>query len=96
MVTLLARNTQVSRASLAELASPFRLAFQPPWLPQAWDWHAPAGLAALNAEVTAQASTIAYLNDFTIMMWIVILITPLLLLLRKPRPVTAEEAARRA
>jgi DHA2 family multidrug resistance protein len=28
----------------------------------------PAGLAALNAEVTRQASMVAYLNDFALMM----------------------------
>jgi len=39
-------------------------------------------VTALNGEVTRQAATIAYLNDFTLMMWAMLLSAPLLLLLR--------------
>ena len=38
-----------------------------------------------SREVTRQASTIAYLNDFTFMMWVTLLVAPLLLLLRTRR-----------
>jgi MFS transporter, DHA2 family, multidrug resistance protein len=85
MITLLTQNTQIIHASLAEHLTPFRHAMQQPWLPSAWDWHTAAGAAALNEEVTAQAATIGYLNDFTAMMWIVIAVIPLLLLMEGPR-----------
>jgi DHA2 family multidrug resistance protein len=46
----------------------------------------PSGIAALNAEATRQAAMVAYIDDFKLMMMIVIIGLPLLLLLRKPQP----------
>ncbi len=46
---------------------------------------ASTGIAVLNAEVTRQATMIAYLNDFRMMMVMTLLAMPLLLLIRKPR-----------
>jgi len=37
VITLLAQNTQVNHASLAESMTPFRAMLQSPWLPQVWD-----------------------------------------------------------
>lgn len=49
-----------------------------------------AGLSALNSMVTAQANTLAYLQDFRLMMWITIAAIPLLLFMRSPdKPATA-------
>ena len=45
----------------------------------------PSGLAALNAEATRQAAMVAYIDDFKLMMMIVIVGLPLLLLLRNPQ-----------
>ena len=85
MTTMLTQNTQVVHASLAEKLTPFRMALQSPWLPDLWDWHTQTGAVMLNKVVTAQASTIAYLNDFQAMMWIVIGVVPLLLLMQGPK-----------
>jgi len=84
VVTLLAENTQVNHASLAESITAFRGVLHRPWLPHLWDWSSLAGASALNAEVTRQAATIAYLDDFRLMMWVALLSAPMLLLLRKP------------
>ena len=84
-VTLLAQNTQIAHAGIASLMTPFRDMMQRPMLPGIWDWHSTAGVAALNHEVTRQALTIAYLDDFTFMMWVSLLSAPLLLLIRKPK-----------
>ena len=43
-------------------------------------------MMALNAEITKQAEMIAYLVDFKLMMFVVLLTAPLLLLLKKPQP----------
>lgn len=43
-----------------------------------------AGLTALNMEVTRQATMIAYVSDFRIMMWVTLLTMPLLLLIVPP------------
>jgi len=94
VVTLLAQNTQINHAAIADVMTPFRTMLQSPWLPQAWNWHTMSGVTALNGEVTRQAATIAYLNDFTFMMWVTLLSAPLLLLLRKSRmPAVAKPAA---
>ncbi|HEY9567460.1 MAG TPA: DHA2 family efflux MFS transporter permease subunit [Thalassobaculum sp.] len=84
VITLLAHNTQVNHADMAERITPFRDMLHLPWLPSAWEWHSTAGVVALNTEITRQASTIAYLNDFTFMMWMTLAAAPLLLLVRAP------------
>jgi DHA2 family multidrug resistance protein len=84
VVTLLAQNIQVNHADMAANATPFRATMQLPWLPSIWQWQTTAGVTALNGEITRQAATVAYLNDFIFMMWMTLLAAPLLLLLRKP------------
>ena len=62
-------------------------------LPSMWDPATPSGVAALNAAVTAEAATIAYLNDFRLMMYVVLAALPMLLLLRRPKASRAAPAA---
>jgi DHA2 family multidrug resistance protein len=53
----------------------------------------PAGLAALNAEMTRQAAIVAYVDDLKLIMVIARATLPLLLLLREGRrPLTAAAA----
>ena len=85
MTTMLTQNTQVVHASLTEKLTPFRMALQSPWLPDIWDWQTQTGVVALNDVVTKQANTIAYLDDFQAMMWVVIAVAPLLLLMQGPK-----------
>ncbi|HZD24942.1 MAG TPA: DHA2 family efflux MFS transporter permease subunit [Alphaproteobacteria bacterium] len=85
VVTLLARNTQTNHAILSQHATPLNPVFQ--WLDvsRIWDLSSSHGLSALNAEVTRQAATIAYLDDFRLMMVVTLLAVPMLLLLRTPK-----------
>src|SRR3546814_17345335 len=69
---------------MAERITPFRDMLHLPWLPSAWEWHSTAGVVALNTEITRQASTIAYLNDFTVMMWMTLAAAALPLVVRSP------------
>jgi DHA2 family multidrug resistance protein len=48
------------------------------------DIQSPEGLALINALVTKEAATLAYLHDFRLMMYISLAALPLILLLRKP------------
>jgi DHA2 family multidrug resistance protein len=81
VMTLLSRNTQVNHAELAAHITPFGDGMaQLPAL-----YAGPHGLAALNAEITRQASAIAFLNDFWLMMVMTLAAIPLLLLLRPVR-----------
>jgi len=59
---------------------------QAPYLAAPFSLSTPSGVAALNAEVTRQAAMIAYIDDFALMMLVVLLSMPLLLMVRGPRP----------
>jgi DHA2 family multidrug resistance protein len=76
--TMLTRNTQIAHASLAEHVTPFsaisRAQVGVPGM---------HGLLALNVQVTEQATMVAYLDDFEMMMWLTLAAAPLVLLLRK-------------
>ena len=90
LVATLAENTQIVHSRLVE---PLRL--DNPLLPLAapYSLTTPGGLAALNAEVTRQAAMVAYVDDFRLMMLLVLLSLPLLLLLRTGRPRRPARAA---
>jgi DHA2 family multidrug resistance protein len=51
----------------------------------------PAGLEALNDEITRQGAMVAYLDDFKLLLLITVACLPLLLFMRTPR--IAPEAA---
>jgi DHA2 family multidrug resistance protein len=85
LVAILSQNTQAARAELAPSISPLNPA-----------WTAVVGsggqgavtLALWDTELTRQAAMIAYLNDFRLMMFVVLAAIPLLILL-KPGPLAA-------
>lgn len=79
VVNLLARNTQANHAAFSQYASPFNAATQLPGYPAAWNLDSLGGIAALEHEITRQATLLAYLQDFRVMMWACLLATPLLL-----------------
>ena len=90
---LLAENTQTVHSRLVETLRPDNPLAQAPFLGAPYSLSTPGGIAALNAEVTRQAQMVAYLDDFKLMMIIVVLSVPLLLLLKKPRPRAGPAAA---
>lgn len=85
VMTVLGREAQVSHAELSESITPFRAALQGPDMPAIWNWSTDLGLQALNLQVSREALTIAYINDFRFMMYLSMLALPLLLLLKTPR-----------
>jgi DHA2 family multidrug resistance protein len=88
-MTVLGREIQASHAALSESITPFRAALHGPDTPALWSSATETGLAALNAEVSRQAVTIAYINDFRFMMYLSLLALPLLFLVRAPRKPTS-------
>lgn len=84
MQTLLVRNTQTMHSSLATHVDYTNPAFRDPAIGMYYNPDTPAGLLALNNEITRQAGMIAYLNDFWLMYLMVLLSIPLLLFLRPP------------
>jgi DHA2 family multidrug resistance protein len=82
---LLAQNTQILHARIAEHVTPFNRMLQSGSAYLFWNATKPAGLAALNAEVTRQAQIMAYANDFKLMLLVSVPVALLLLLMRRPR-----------
>jgi MFS transporter, DHA2 family, multidrug resistance protein len=92
---LLAQGTQIMHARIAEAVTPFNRNLQTGGAFLLWNSAAAPGKAALNAEVTRQASIIAYANDFKFMLFVCMASALLLLLLRRPpaSKVAAEQVA---
>ena len=87
---ILARNIQVNHA---EIGAAIGTASTPFLMSQTLGGpYVTERLAALaNAEVTRQAMMITYLNDFWLMMWVMLLAVPLALLLKPQRPPSRSE-----
>jgi DHA2 family multidrug resistance protein len=93
LVATLAENTQAVHSRLVEGLRPDNPLAQVPYLAAPFSLSNPSGIAALNAEVTRQAAMVAYVDDFRMMMLIVLLAMPLLLLLRGAEPVPMRAAS---
>lgn len=86
VMVVLSRNVQINSAYLTELVTPFSLGLSTDMVPQGlMDQAGGVAVGMLGGEIARQAMTIAYLNDFKLMMWIVLASAPLVLLLRNPR-----------
>lgn len=91
VISQLQQNIQKNHAAFADYISPFNLPLKQAMQEGIWNIHTTQGLAALNGEVTRQASTLAYLQDFRLMMWITLSALPLIVFL-KPPPKQAKKA----
>lgn len=81
MFTRVSQQTQAEHARIGESITPFA---DPALLPQAWNWESLAGAMTLDAEITRQAASIAYLDSFLLLAVLVMLTIPLYLLIRQP------------
>ena len=82
VITKLSSNVQANHAGLAQFIEPFSFALRQAAASGAVDPGSPLGLSLLDAEVTRQAATLAYLQDFRMMTWVTLAALPLVLLLR--------------
>src|SRR5690606_13111677 len=81
---MLSQTTQLMHERIAESVTPFNWMLQSGGAYLHWNSVTGPGLAALNAEVTRQASIIAYANDFKFMLFVSLPTVFLLFLLRRP------------
>ncbi|MDL2407363.1 DHA2 family efflux MFS transporter permease subunit [Rhizobium calliandrae] len=81
---LITENTQVNHSTIAAYVTPFNHAFDAT-VAQAVSPLTMAGRAALDGMITTQATIIAYMDDFKLLMLMSICAMPLLVLLRKPK-----------
>src|SRR5262249_36784865 len=86
VIFLLTRNTQVVHAELAGPVTPLNHPLNALWPLALWNMATTLGRAALNAEVTKQASVVAYANDFKLMMLVALMALPLVFLLKRAKP----------
>ena len=84
---LLVENTQIVHSRLVEQLRPDNPLARMPHMASRFSLTDPSGIAALNAEATRQAAMVAYIDNFKLMMVIVVVGLPLILLLRRPRPI---------
>jgi DHA2 family multidrug resistance protein len=82
--TLLQINTQVNHAVIAGAVTPFNRSLQTGAASGFWNPNIPDGAAALNQEITRQASIIGYIDDFRLMLILSVIVLPLILLIRSP------------
>ena len=82
--TLLVRNTQIAHASLVEHVTYANPALPGALLASVSGLINSAALVELNGEITRQASMIAYVDDFWLMLILTLMVIPLLLLIRPP------------
>jgi MFS transporter, DHA2 family, multidrug resistance protein len=83
--TQLTQNTQIVHSRLIEQLRPDNPLAQAPFLSAPFSLTTPSGIAALNQEVTRQAAMISYIDDFALMLIVILASLPLLLLVRAPR-----------
>jgi MFS transporter, DHA2 family, multidrug resistance protein len=90
---LLAQNTQIMHARLAESVTPYNRMLQTGSAYLFWNASRAKGLIGLNDEITRQAQIIAYANDFKLMLLVSIPVALLVFLMRRPGRRPAVEAA---
>lgn len=83
-ITYWVRNTQASHALLSQFASPFNDLLQHRTLPGAWDLDSAATAAALDNEITRQASMIGFELSFQVVALAAVLTMALVYLMRNP------------
>ena len=81
---LLVENVQINHENIAAYVTPFNHAFDAPIMQQFMNPLTAAGRAALDGTVTLQATIIAYMDYFKLLMLMSLAVMPLVLLLRKP------------
>jgi MFS transporter, DHA2 family, multidrug resistance protein len=89
---LLQTNTQINHAIIAGVVTPFDRVLQTGATSRFWNPGSVQGAAAFNGEITTQASIIAYIDDFKVMLVLEIIALPLVLLIR---PTTIKVAGSR-
>jgi DHA2 family multidrug resistance protein len=80
---LLVSNTQVNHEEIGTYLTPYNSVLQNPALHRMLDPTTLAGRATLDGIVTQQATVIAYINDFKLLMILSLVVMPMLLLLRR-------------
>ena len=94
MFTNLAQRVQINHAALSEYINPFNMALNRAVESGVYSLATPEGLTTINNEITRQATTLAYLQDFRMMMFATVAILPFIIMLKPPtKAVTSKEVS---
>jgi len=93
VTALITENTQANHADLADYITPFNHALQQPEILRYMNPLESAGRAVLDNALTQQATVIAYIDDFKLLMIMALLSMPLVVLLRRPAAAPAMDHA---
>ncbi|RFB79970.1 DHA2 family efflux MFS transporter permease subunit [Methylovirgula sp. 4M-Z18] len=85
VTALISRNVQINHAELAASITPYNAALANPAIRHQINPTTSGGQSILDGLINQQASTIAYIDDFKLLMIMSIVAMPLLVLLRKPK-----------
>jgi DHA2 family multidrug resistance protein len=89
--SLLVSGRQANHADIVTHVTPFNRLFQDPDIMRFWNPLTAAGRAALDDEITRQATVIAFIDDFKLMMITALVAIPLVFLLRRGRQAPAAQ-----
>ena len=89
-VGILARQSQIAHSDIGSAVSPFSVPGADPNIARALGAYGDTVISLLDQAVNGQAAMIAYLDDFTLMMWLSIAAIPLVLLLKTPKKVVVD------
>ncbi len=84
VMTLVSTGRQMNHSYLAENITPFNVGLMENYFDQTLSSISAMGLFMIDSQINKQAATIAYLNDFALMMWVVILSIPFVIFLKNP------------
>ena len=94
VTALLAENVQANHADIAGYVTPFNAMIHLPAIARMWSPYTAQGRAALDSVVTTQATMIAYIDDFRLLMLMSLAAMPLVFLLKKAAgPVEVDHSA---
>jgi DHA2 family multidrug resistance protein len=86
VIANLTSKTTEMHERISESVTPFNDALQMPDVASRLDLHTDTGRALLDMIVTQQASLIAYLNDFKLLMFLTLAMIPLVMIIRAAEP----------
>ncbi|WP_397453915.1 DHA2 family efflux MFS transporter permease subunit [Pseudomonas sp. NA-150] len=89
---LLAQNIQINHEQIAAYVTPFNHAFDAWTVKSMLDPVTASGRAALDAMINVQASWVAYLDDFKLLMLLSLSVMPLILIIKAPAKPVQDEA----
>ncbi|NKB20573.1 MAG: DHA2 family efflux MFS transporter permease subunit [Alphaproteobacteria bacterium] len=83
VISILSRSQSTAHAHMTERVTPYTDAMREPWLPEQWSLNSVDGLRLLDSEISRQAMSIGFFNDFYLIMIGALASIPIVMLLSR-------------